>query len=160
MFHLQAKERIPANRHTNSQNFATANTSVRKILPIRIFSLLGSLTSRPASHHAPTQLPNFRFRTYYRGNPPYAILSHTWEDEKVLFQDFKDNIAKGKAGYKKITACCAQAMRDGFLPCMDPYKLYRQDSINSMFRWYQRSAMSVQSWHLFYVAAVVLSPCD
>jgi hypothetical protein len=51
----------------------------------------------------------------------YAIFSHTWADEEVLFQDIEDlNIEaipsqiKQKSGYRKIEACSAQATRDGF----------------------------------------------
>ena len=37
--------------------------------------------------------------------PPYAILSHTWGDEEVLFKDLADGTAKNKAGYTKIRFC-------------------------------------------------------
>jgi hypothetical protein len=51
----------------------------------------------------------------------YAILSYTWGDKEVLFQDIEGldvaltlDRVKEKLGYKKIKACYAQAMHDGF----------------------------------------------
>lgn len=48
--------------------------------------------------------------------PPYAILSHTWGDSEVSFQDLsavdKAKIKK-KDGYKKIRYTCHQAFFDG-----------------------------------------------
>jgi hypothetical protein len=82
---------------------------------------------------------------------PYAILSHTWASEEVLFQDIEglnvDTIPsriKQKLGYKKIEACCAQAARDGFeyvwidTCCIDKRSSAElSEAINSMYRWYQ-----------------------
>lgn len=31
--------------------------------------------------------------------PPYAILSHTWDEEEVSYQDVKDAVAFKKEGY-------------------------------------------------------------
>jgi hypothetical protein len=36
---------------------------------------------------------------------PYAILSHIWGDEEVLFKDLADPMVKNKAGYAKIRFC-------------------------------------------------------
>jgi hypothetical protein len=51
----------------------------------------------------------------------FAILSHTWADEEVLFEDIRGFDAttipphiKRKSGYEKLQACCAQATTDGF----------------------------------------------
>jgi hypothetical protein len=44
--------------------------------------------------------------------PEYAILSHRWEDEEVTFQDLRDGEGSSKAGWGKITGCCAQAILD------------------------------------------------
>ncbi|KAF5699708.1 beta transducin [Fusarium mundagurra] len=38
--------------------------------------------------------------------PDYAILSHTWEQEEVLFQDMGRDTAKSKKGYAKLESCC------------------------------------------------------
>ena len=81
----------------------------------------------------------------------YAILSHTWAEEEVLFQEIDGfNAAsmptqvKQKLGYKKIQACCAQAKRDGFdyvwidTCCIDKRSSAElSEAINSMYRWYQ-----------------------
>ena len=50
--------------------------------------------------------------------PRYAILSHTWEEEEVLFADFQDMAcARKKKGFDKISKTCDQAIRDGFDWC-------------------------------------------
>lgn len=46
--------------------------------------------------------------------PPYAILSHRWEDSEVTFEDFRDGKNPSLAGWKKITGCCVKAAADGW----------------------------------------------
>ena len=48
------------------------------------------------------------------GIPPYAILSHTWGDDEVTFDDFTSSESKGqeKEGWRKIYSCCTQAAKD------------------------------------------------
>jgi hypothetical protein len=46
--------------------------------------------------------------------PPYAILSHTWEEEEVTFDDIDKPHATDMKGYQKILGSCAQALEDGF----------------------------------------------
>ena len=41
--------------------------------------------------------------------PPYAILSHRWEEEEVSFQDMQTGNAYEKRGWKKIENCCQLA---------------------------------------------------
>lgn len=55
----------------------------------------------------------------FLGNiPPYAILSHTWEEEEVLLADLQDMTrARTKKGFDKIVRSCAQAVRDGLEWC-------------------------------------------
>lgn len=76
--------------------------------------------------------------------PPYAILSHTWEDQEVTFDDLTDGTGKDKAGYDKIKFCAERAAQEGLSHCWvdtccinkaNPVEL--QDAINSMFRWYR-----------------------
>ncbi|KAF2033468.1 WD40 repeat-like protein [Setomelanomma holmii] len=79
--------------------------------------------------------------------PPYAILSHTWEDgQEVTFQDLMDSTGKDKTGYHKIRLCTQQAERDDLQYCWidtccidksNPAEL--QKAINSMFRWYKNA---------------------
>jgi len=78
--------------------------------------------------------------------PPYAILSHTWGDEEVLFKDLADGTAKNKAGYTKIRFCGDQAARDELkffwvdTCCIDKSDAAElQDALNSMFRWYRNA---------------------
>lgn len=45
--------------------------------------------------------------------PLYAILSHTWETEEVLFRDMENlALAKSKRGFRKIEFACKQAHKD------------------------------------------------
>lgn len=75
--------------------------------------------------------------------PPYAILSHTWGDQEVLFQDMRDETGRSKQGYFKIELCVQQAKRDGLdyswvdTCCIDKSSSAElQSAITSMFRWY------------------------
>lgn len=73
--------------------------------------------------------------------PPYAILSHAWGDEEVLFKDLEDGTADKKAGFAKIQFCGDQAWRDGLkyfwvdTCCIDKTDgAELQNALNSMFR--------------------------
>jgi hypothetical protein len=46
--------------------------------------------------------------------PRYAILSHTWSDDEVTFEELQVGLGRNKKGYKKIELCCAQALKDGW----------------------------------------------
>ncbi|SCO90105.1 related to beta transducin-like protein [Fusarium oxysporum] len=84
-------------------------------------------------------------------NPPstYAILSHTWEGEEVLFQDMENlKRAKGKAGWNKIQMTCDEARKAGILYawvdtcCIDKRSSAElSEAINSMFAWYQQASV-------------------
>ncbi|EQB59054.1 HET domain-containing protein [Colletotrichum gloeosporioides Cg-14] len=78
--------------------------------------------------------------------PPYAILSHTWENDEVSLQDLSTTAGRSKKGFKKIEACCAQARRDGCdwawldTCCIDKTSSAElSEAINSMFRWYRQA---------------------
>ncbi|RDW58852.1 hypothetical protein BP6252_13328 [Coleophoma cylindrospora] len=78
--------------------------------------------------------------------PQYAILSHTWGNDEVTFEDLVADTAKGKAGYEKIKFCGEQAARDGLhYFWVDSCCIKKSsdaeltESLNSMFRWYSRS---------------------
>jgi hypothetical protein len=78
--------------------------------------------------------------------PPYAILSHTWGDDEVSFQDIQSESCHTKAGYEKIQQCCKLAAEDGFeyawvdTCCIDKMSSAElSEAINSMFRWYEHS---------------------
>ena len=80
--------------------------------------------------------------------PPYAILSHTWGDDEVDFQDFKDEkAAKLKDGWSKIKNTCEKALSDGLqyawvdTCCIDKSSSAElSEAINSMFFWYRQAA--------------------
>lgn len=80
--------------------------------------------------------------------PPYAILSHTWEDgQEVTFSDIQSGTGNEKTGYVKIQFCGRQAEHDGLQYFwVDTCCINKEDhvelrnSINSMFRWYQDAA--------------------
>ncbi|KAK3317429.1 heterokaryon incompatibility protein-domain-containing protein [Cercophora scortea] len=91
----------------------------------------------------------------------YAILSHTWENDEISFQDMtllattnnnnqspadSDKI-KTKAGYLKVAAFTRAAAADGFTHvwvdtcCIDKTSSAElSEAINSMFRWYSKAA--------------------
>jgi ankyrin repeat protein len=79
--------------------------------------------------------------------PPYAILSHTWqEDQEVTFDMFSNDESKSKAGYDKLRFCAQQAKHDGLeyfwvdTCCINKADAVEfQDAINSMFGWYQKA---------------------
>jgi hypothetical protein len=80
--------------------------------------------------------------------PPYAILSHTWEEgQEVTFQDLRDGTGQSKTSYSKIQFCAQQAKRDDLghfwvdTCCIDKSNhVELQEAINSMYRWYQSAA--------------------
>jgi hypothetical protein len=76
--------------------------------------------------------------------PSYAILSHTWGFEEVLFEDIEAPASRQKKGFKKIQLCCAQAKRDGYkwawvdTCCIDKSSSAElSEAINSMYNWYK-----------------------
>jgi len=78
--------------------------------------------------------------------PLYAILSHTWGEGEVSFQDMQGVNADQKAGYDKIQRCCEVAAADGFeyawvdTCCIDKTSSSElSEAINSMYRWYQKA---------------------
>ncbi|KAF4493061.1 Vegetative incompatibility protein HET-E-1 [Colletotrichum fructicola Nara gc5] len=80
--------------------------------------------------------------------PPYAILSHTWEDGEVTLQDMERQTASTKAGYAKIRESCEQTLRDDLdyiwvdTCCIDKTSSAElSEAINAMFRWYQHSTI-------------------
>ncbi|KAI1480322.1 HET-domain-containing protein [Daldinia eschscholtzii] len=84
--------------------------------------------------------------------PPYAILSHTWGDAEVTFQEWEraavDDTVKSKEGYTKILGACRRAQADGLqylwcdTNCIDKSSSAElSEAINSMFAWYRNSAV-------------------
>ena len=50
--------------------------------------------------------------TFYGEIPSYAILSHTWADGEVSFDDLGKAYAQYMLGYKKLEQCVRQAKKD------------------------------------------------
>ena len=94
--------------------------------------------------------------------PPYAILSHTWGDEEVTFQEMRRVEGKithtgtrgkqsqqiaNKKGFAKIRQAATVAVQRGLdfiwvdTCCIDKTSSSElSEAINSMYRWYQRAA--------------------
>ena len=78
--------------------------------------------------------------------PPYAILSHTWEDGEVSFKEYTEGSHLAKKGYRKIDMTCKLAALENIeyawidTCCIDKSSSAElSESINSMYRWYFRS---------------------
>jgi hypothetical protein len=84
--------------------------------------------------------------------PSYAILSHTWGDEEVSFNEMRQicdssqfpEKMKSKKGFAKVQGCCSQATLDGLhwvwidTCCIDKQSSAElSEAINSMFKWYK-----------------------
>jgi hypothetical protein len=78
--------------------------------------------------------------------PDYAILSHTWGEEEIIFQDLLaqtgDGSWKKKKSFKKVSGCCSLANENGIewcwidTCCIDKTSSAElSEAINSMFRW-------------------------
>ncbi|VBB81630.1 Putative vegetative incompatibility HET containing-domain protein [Podospora comata] len=83
---------------------------------------------------------------------PYCILSHTWGDDEVTFQDMQNpfDIAVQKKGFEKIKGMCELTLEYGHSHawvdtcCIDKTSSAElTESINSMFHWYQKAALCV-----------------
>ena len=81
--------------------------------------------------------------------PPYAILSHTWGNAEISFQDllnYPESKLKESKGYQKVRSCCALAAAEGHeyvwidTCCIDKTSSVElTEAINSMYRWYQKA---------------------
>ncbi|KAF4628527.1 hypothetical protein G7Y89_g9630 [Cudoniella acicularis] len=75
--------------------------------------------------------------------PDYVILSHTWGEEEVSFQDIQGPDVDKMKGHIKLQNFCAQAARDCFdyawmdTCCIDKCSSAElSEAINSMYKWY------------------------
>jgi hypothetical protein len=82
--------------------------------------------------------------------PPYAILSHTWAQDEVIFQEMLAGSSdlKLKHGYTKIVETCRLAVEQGLgyawvdTCCIDKSSSAElTESINSMFGYYAKSSV-------------------
>ena len=91
-----------------------------------------------------------RLQNFQADPPDYVILSHTWGNEEVSYEDMqgKQKAVRKRQGYLKIVGCCKQATRDGFdwawvdTCCIDKRSSAElSEAINSMYQWYWRAAI-------------------
>src|SRR5579871_6642511 len=80
--------------------------------------------------------------------PLYAILSHTWGEKEITFQDIEGHDAEKKVEYEKVRNICDMAAAHGFdyvwidTCCIDKTSSAElSEAINSMYRWYQESGV-------------------
>jgi hypothetical protein len=85
---------------------------------------------------------------FYGRVPPYAILSHTWEQQEVSFDDFATPRAASMIGYEKIRMCCETAKLFELdyvwidTCCIDKRSSADlSEAINSMYAWYRDSVV-------------------
>jgi hypothetical protein len=76
--------------------------------------------------------------------PPYAILSHRWEEEEVTLEDVKHgDAAIGMRGYRKLRLSCSMAAQEGlnyiWIDKTSSAELF--EAINSMFRYYKEAVV-------------------
>ncbi|KAF2690737.1 HET-domain-containing protein [Lentithecium fluviatile CBS 122367] len=85
---------------------------------------------------------------FFKPPPPYAILSHTWDEHEITFQEYYDYQARARhpVSANKIANACAKAKRHGSkYMWIDSCSIDKSSSnefseaINSMFKWYQNS---------------------
>ncbi|KAK7462402.1 hypothetical protein VKT23_008001 [Stygiomarasmius scandens] len=87
----------------------------------------------------------FKLKEFQVDIPPYAILSHTWDEEEVTFQDIRATfVAKRKAGWSKVKNACAYALKHEFewiwidSCCIDKSSSAGlSEAINSMYQYYE-----------------------
>ncbi|KAL7938450.1 heterokaryon incompatibility domain-containing protein [Trichoderma chlorosporum] len=84
--------------------------------------------------------------------PRYAILSHTWGQGEVTYQDIAQSVEQARRnkpqGFAKVEGACALAFSEGFdyiwidTCCIDKTSSAElSEAINSMYAWYQGSSM-------------------
>ncbi|KAK1534321.1 mitochondrion organization and biogenesis protein [Colletotrichum costaricense] len=83
--------------------------------------------------------------------PPYAVLSHLWEHDEVLFQDLRDGqMLRPRAGLRKIDAACLVAQERMLryiwidTSCVDiESESERSEAVESSFRIFKSAALCI-----------------
>lgn len=83
--------------------------------------------------------------------PKYAILSHRWEEQEVLYDDLRNGVTdkvQALKGYSKVQQSCTLARQQGYdyiwidTCCIDKASSAElSESINSMFTWYRKAGI-------------------
>jgi hypothetical protein len=78
--------------------------------------------------------------------PPYAILSHRWDDGEITLQEFQGGLNQANPGWQKIRQFCeyARQKEHAFVwidtCCIDKTSSAElSEAINSMFSWYRKA---------------------
>ncbi|KAK3332879.1 heterokaryon incompatibility protein-domain-containing protein [Cercophora scortea] len=90
-----------------------------------------------------------QLQTFLGPVPQYAILSHTWGEEEITFEDMKaGGNAQNMKGYRKLEESAKVARDDGFdfiwidTCCIDKSSSAElSEAINSMFQWYKQAVV-------------------
>lgn len=89
-----------------------------------------------------------RLESFVVNTPLYAILSHTWDEEEILFDDLYEasSLPTAKKGWQKVSRSCARAKQDGYeyiwidTCCIDRGSSAElSESINAMFYWHHNA---------------------
>ncbi|KAI1139396.1 HET-domain-containing protein [Hypoxylon sp. FL0543] len=80
----------------------------------------------------------------------YAILSHTWGDHEISYQDIQNPFQRNSGRFGKIAGACrlahARRLRYAWVDtcCIDKSSSAElSEAINSMFKWYMQSALCI-----------------
>ncbi|KAK4171432.1 putative vegetative incompatibility protein HET-E-1 [Triangularia setosa] len=99
------------------------------------------------------------FELFLNDVPQYAILSHTWGEQEVTFNDMSSPARISLKGWQKVQRCCRLARLEGWgYVWIDTCCINKADSselgeaINSMFRWYEEAQVC-------YAFLEDVSPC-
>lgn len=127
----------------NQSNTDTADTVFEVRLVIDLFSLEQLLYDMRLLNTGSLELREF----FERDTPPYAILSHRWGEEEILYQDMIPSavhfVTQNKHGYAKLLGSCSLARKRGYgwiwidTCCIDKSSSAElTEAINSMYQWY------------------------
>ncbi|KAB8279275.1 ankyrin repeat-containing domain protein [Aspergillus minisclerotigenes] len=93
----------------------------------------------------PSDTGNFIIEEFFGEPPPYTILSHTWQEMEVTYQDITTGMID-KKGFRKVKDCCTFSRANGYeyawidTCCIDKTSSAElSESLNSMYRWYQEA---------------------
>ncbi|KAF5357502.1 hypothetical protein D9758_012532 [Tetrapyrgos nigripes] len=94
-------------------------------------------------------MTDFQVKEFLTDIPRYAILSHTWEQEEITFQEIQNlDLAKSKAGFRKVLGACVRARRYHFdWIWIDSCCINKESSaelseaLNSMYQYYEDAAI-------------------
>ncbi|KAH8728029.1 heterokaryon incompatibility protein-domain-containing protein [Phaeosphaeriaceae sp. PMI808] len=88
----------------------------------------------------------FEFEEFLVNPPYYAILSHTWEKDEVIFSDMQNGTARSRNGAEKLWQCCQLAASQFYRYIwVDTCCINKESSaelseaINSMYTYYEES---------------------